>query len=38
VTEGKPLAVGKIDELKDLALKELREHMPISYAKATGRL
>jgi hypothetical protein len=38
VSEGKPLAVGKIDHFKELALKELREYMPISYAKALGKL
>jgi hypothetical protein len=37
VANGKPLSTTKIDELKSLALHDMKEHMPISYAKATGR-
>ena len=36
VANGKPLPVGKIDELKQSALGELQKHMPISYYKALG--
>jgi len=37
VAEGKPLPVKTIDQMKAKTLKMMKEHMPISYARATGR-
>jgi len=37
VANGKPLPVKRIDYLKATALKMMEEHMPISYARATGK-
>ena len=34
--DGKPLSAGKIDELKLKTLLDMRESMPISYARAVG--
>jgi len=36
IVNGKPLAAKKIDEVKEKVLKEMKEHMPISYARAMG--
>jgi hypothetical protein len=38
VENGKPLSVEEIDAVKNLALTDMRDHMPISYAKALGKL
>jgi hypothetical protein len=37
VADGKPLPVKRIDQIKAEELKTMKEHMPISYARATGR-
>lgn len=36
IVDGKPLAAKKIDEVKGKVLKEMKEQMPISYARAMG--
>jgi hypothetical protein len=36
IVDGKPLAAKKIDEVKEKVLKEMKEQMPISYARAMG--
>jgi len=33
---GQPMAAKKIDEVKQKVLKEMKEQMPISYARAVG--
>lgn len=37
VADGKPLPVKRIDQIKAKTLKMMKENMPISYARATGR-
>jgi hypothetical protein len=37
VADGKPLPAKRIDQLKAGTLRMMKEHMPVSYARATGK-